>query len=209
MPSSSKPLSKPQTYSQPSASTVQKPRNKDSSQPTGENFNFATTGRKVDCLEPVVVACRRTHAFLGREARTKILMRNKTYAKKYCSLPRDTTIPEDHGPAGQWHLWEWWAGSARVTSTGERKGLVCGFPVSHCYGWDLGLPHHQAALLKLQAKHKVIILYGAPLCSPWSQSNTTMPEETKALIQQEQLEIFSFFEHACNLQTAAGYFYVF
>ena len=36
-----------------------------------------------------------------------------------------------------------------------------------------------------------------------------MPEETKALIQQEQLEIFDFFEHACKRQTAAGYFFLF
>ena len=130
----------------------------------------------------------------------KRVMQNKTYQKKYQGLPKGTPIPEYEEQEGTWDFWEFWAGSAKLTRTAKRYGLRTGPPISHEWGWCLSLETHRQEIQRLFWKHKPRIIWGAPLCSPWSQSCTTLDPTVKQTVRKEQLDIFLFFEQLCNEQ---------
>ena len=142
---------------------------------------------------------KRTHAYMNKIARREKLMTNATYRKKYS--PLTTPPPEliDIEP-GQWDFWELWAGCGRLTSAVSKLGLKCGPPITKECGWDLSLPSHQKVLWALYIKHRPRVVYGAPVCGPWSQSSTTMQPDIKELLRSEQLECFTFFVKICREQ---------
>ena len=139
------------------------------------------------------------------------LAKSATYQRKYRPLPPLTPVPPlDNIAKGQWDLWEWWAGTGNMTKTAHVDcQLVCGPPVTRETGWELSLPHHQLALLHLLDTHKPLILYAGPTCAPWSQANTTMEPELKALVRQLEENVFSFYASACRKQVREGRDYVF
>ena len=146
----------------------------------------------------------RTHAFMSKLARRDKLLQNSTYRKKYAPLHKDSPIPNVTIPAGRWDFWEWWAGSARLTKAVIKKGLVAGPPITRELGWDLTLETHQRFLRLLYEKHAPQVLFAAPTCGPWSRSCTTMADETKQLIREEQVEAFQFFLEHVEKQTKAN-----
>ena len=135
----------------------------------------------------------------------EFLLGNNTYRKKYRPFPSDTPLPITEGiQRGQWDVWEWWSGTGKFTRSCKKRGLLVGPPISHETGWDLLLPEHRARLRELFLLHRPKFLMGAPLCSPWSISNTTMCLMTKELIRKQQLQAFEFFTELCEVQHREG-----
>ena len=133
------------------------------------------------------------------------LLKNQTYKKKYQGLPADTPIPDlTNMLRGKWDFWELWAGSAELTKACKDAGLRCGPPITHATGWCLSLPHHRAKIKELLLLHRPEVLFGAPLCSVWSNSNTTMHDDIKDAIKAEQMIMLMFFHELSVLQTNAG-----
>ena len=176
-----------------------KPKNAEEEDDIGEHPQaaFATLATLVN----------RTHAFMSRLSRREKLLTNATYKRKYQPLPIDTPYPSCHIEPGQWHFWEWWAGCAKLTREIKKLGLTCGPPVTKELGWDLSLKSHQTELLRLYNLHKPMIVFGEPVCGPWSRSSTNMDPEIKRLLRQEQVECFSFFRMIVDLQDKAHRFY--
>ena len=127
-------------------------------------------------------------------------MTNSTYRKKYQPLPPDTPVPKVHIAPGKWMFWELWAGTGHLTKAVSRLGLTCGPPITKELGWDLSLASHQQALMKMYLEHEPEIVFGAPVCGPWSQSNTNMDPTIKDLLRKEQMEAFLFFHRLVQLQ---------
>ena len=134
--------------------------------------------------------------------------KNQTYKKKYAPLPLDTPVPVVDLPPGRWDFWEWWSGAGELTKQCKKEGLKCGPPISHETGWCLMIPAHRKRLLELYWEYTPAILFGAPLCSPWSQANTTMNPEFKHDMRIMQLEAFKFFHDCCVLQDKYGRAYL-
>jgi hypothetical protein len=140
------------------------------------------------------------------------LAKSETYKRKYQPLPPTTTVPHidpREMAKGTWDLWEWWSGTGTLSRTARHIGLVTGPPVSRETGWDLSLPHHQTALLHLQSMHEPWILFGSPVCAPWSQACTTMDPELKIIIRDLEEATFSFYAKACLTQHRNGRYYLF
>ena len=140
---------------------------------------------------------------MSKVARRMKLEQNATYPKKYAALPESTPIPVVEIPEGKWDLWEWWAGTCRLTKACIKKGLVCGPPLTRERGWELTNKTHQQFIRMLFDKHAPEVLFGAPTCGPWSRSNTTMDSEIKRLLREEQVEAFDFFLEHVRKQTRA------
>ena len=115
-----------------------------------------------------------------------------------------TPVPNCSLVSGQWDFWEFWSGSGKLTATCIRKGLKCGPPLSHETGWCFLLPAHREAIKQLYLEHRPLVLWGSPLCSPWSTANTTMNPDLKKLVRQQQIEYFSFYADLCHLQYHCG-----
>jgi hypothetical protein len=130
--------------------------------------------------------------------------RNQTYKAKYAPLPAVTTVPHVDLPVGKWQFWEWWSGKGNLTRQCRKEGLKCGPPISHETGWCLMLAPHRRRLKELLLEHEPAVLFGAPLCSPWSQANTTMDWEFKQDMRKMQLEVFQFFHDCCHIQAKYG-----
>ena len=142
----------------------------------------------------------------------KLLEQSNTYNKKYKGLPRNTPvpdIPEKYMKHRTWDVWEWWAGEAGVTKAAEQEKLTTGPPISHNTGWCLKIPEHRQRLLELLALKKVKVLFGAPVCSAWSRSNTTMDPRLKSLIRDEERDVFQFWIKATEIQIANGRHYLY
>ena len=106
-------------------------------------------------------------------------------------------------------MWEWWSGTGTLSRTAQHIGLTAGPPVSKETGWDISLPHHQTALLHLQALHEPWILFGSPVCAPWSQACTTMEDDLKIIIRELEESTFSFYAKCCLIQHRNGRFYMY
>ena len=179
----------------------------DFAQPSAEsNANAERSNQTMHMpMHPAFVGfVNRTHAFMSKLARRDKLLQNSTYRKKYAPLPKDSPIPDVTIPEGKWDFWEWWAGSARLTKAVIRKGLIAGPPITRELGWDLTLETHQRFLRLLFDKHAPEVLFAAPTCGPWSRSCTTMADETKQLIREEQVEAFNFFLEHVEKQSKAN-----
>ena len=125
--------------------------------------------------------------------------------KKHAGLPKDTPPPTGwekllHGP--QWDFWEWWSGSGHMTQEALRLGLNCGPPIDILGGWDINLKSHQDALLLTFRARRPKVIFGAPCCTIWSNSNTTTPENVKREIRAQQLSGIKFYVAICAEQTA-------
>ena len=140
----------------------------------------------------------------------RLMEHSKTYREKYKPLPPDTPVPDTSSlPKGQWDFWEWWGGTGKLTAMCRKEELKCGPVVTHATGWCLSIPTHRQRLLELLSIHQPKLLFGAPVCGPWSQSSTTMDPELKEAIRIEQAFIFEFFCTACKIQTRSGRFYLY
>jgi hypothetical protein len=139
------------------------------------------------------------------------LARSETYKRKYKPLPPLSPVPGlDNISKGPWHLWEWWAGCARLTTIARATAkLIVGPPITRECGWDLSLPHHQISLLHLLDVHKPLVLYGGPTCAPWSQACTTMGAELREAILLLEERTFGFFADCCKKQHREGRYHLY
>ena len=115
-----------------------------------------------------------------------ILNNNKTYQTKYRGLPAGTAVPPidlKFTKHAAWDFWEWWAGEAVLSHTGEKLGVRVGPPITWTTGWCLKLNAHQQALKHLLSVYKPWLLFGAPTCSPWSTACTTLQKEVKEVVR--------------------------
>lgn len=135
------------------------------------------------------------------------LEQNATYRKKYRGLPPTTPVPNVSDTGPQWEVWEWWAGSGRLTKMCSKLGLVCGPIISHSTGWCLKIDSHRKRLRQLLLARKPKILFGAPTCSPWSNASTNMAPDIKQMIREEEMVMLNFFFECCELQHAASRLY--
>ena len=133
--------------------------------------------------------------------------------KKYAGLPPNTPPPEGwekllHGP--QWDFWEWWAGSSNLTREALNQLLSCGPPIDYdiLTGWDMNNKSHQNALECILKARRPRVLFGAPCCSIWSNSNTTTPENVKKEIRDQQMSGLKFFRDKCREQVSNGWGYL-
>jgi hypothetical protein len=136
-----------------------------------------------------------------------------TYIRnKYAGLPAHTPPPDIsqwlHGP--RWTLWEFWAGSGRLSRTMGKYKLAdgtqatAGPPVSWEFGWDLRNPTHTDALKVLYRNRQPFVVFAAPSCGPWSSSSTNLDAETKNAIREVELKALNFYLEIAQLQSAKG-----
>ena len=128
---------------------------------------------------------------ITREAKS-ILMSQKT-CERYAGLPADAPVPSTSGmPRGIFDFWEWWAGSAvlttRMSRSSYKKGQVkCGPPISWEFGWDLRNATHRKQLKDLHRNHTPQLMWFATTCGPWSNSNTNMDPVELAKIRAVEM----------------------
>ena len=65
-------------------------------------------------------------------------------------------------------LWEWFAGSGRLSTTARAKNLSHLPPCDYRWGINIGFWHHQITLLWNLLMYPVDVLFAAPSCTPWS-----------------------------------------
>ena len=147
-------------------------------------------------------------SLLDRRTRHEKLMDNPTYRRKYQPLPSTSPVPTPVLTAGRWDFWELWSGSGTLTKAAQHVGLSTGPLVSREYGWELSLPSHQTALLAIYEEHLPIVLFGAPTCSPWSSSNTTMAKDVLDQIRAIESETFEFYLKLCKRQHNRSCFHI-
>jgi hypothetical protein len=146
-----------------------------------------------------------TAALRKTEKVCRILNSNQTYNKKYRGLPSHTPCPDTSNlTRGKWDVWEFWSGGGKLTKACLQLGLFCGPPLSHETGWCLLLSHHRQRIKELFLIHRPRLIMGAPVCSPWSNSCTTLDPAVKALVRAEQLIALNFFLELCQLQAESG-----
>jgi hypothetical protein len=149
---------------------------------------------------------------LGKMMRTNSIFLSSYAKKKYFSFPPTTPPPswEQYLIGPQWTFWEWWSGKGTLTKAMSRQVLangqraIVGPPISHETGWDLNLPTHQSALKQLQLARKPKILFFAPTCGPWSQSNTTMASEDIHEIRTRDMCGIAFLCESAAVQVSHG-----
>ncbi len=138
-----------------------------------------------------------------------MLQGNARILKKYRGLDPDTPVPEySHFLKGpRWDIWEWWAGSAKVSRCfGKLRKILgreprVGPPISYNTGWDLRNVRHQRALREIQEARRPAVLIAEPQCSLWSNSNTTMDPSLKESLRQSEAGAHTFLSShlTCNI----------
>ena len=82
-------------------------------------------------------------------------------------------------------------------------------PIDLVDGWDINIKGHQSALELILRARRPRILYGAPDCGIWSNSNTSTPENVKREVRELQMSGLRFWRDKCFEQLAIGRSYLF
>ena len=104
----------------------------------------------------------------------------------------------------QWHVWEWFSGSGRLSLLLMTAGLIVGFPVDLRYGWDVNNPSHANMLRMAQKEFQPGVLHMSPDCGPWSVSGNTRPPELRLEDRRRDRNALRLVQEAAEVQDQHG-----
>ena len=97
-------------------------------------------------------------------------------------------------------MWEWYCGSATLSSYLREQQISHLPPIDYRYGWNLSKREHQVLLLDAQLTVGVQALFASPNCAPWGSNSRSMNSEYRIAKREEENPTLLFLAVACFFQ---------
>ncbi len=97
-------------------------------------------------------------------------------------------------------LWEWYSGSASLSTFLKHEHVSHLPPLDYRYGWNLSNVIHQSIAIRCLLSIRVETLFASPNCAPWGNNSRCLPKDVKVRKREEETLTLTFLAAACFIQ---------
>jgi len=94
-------------------------------------------------------------------------------------------------------VWEWYSGSAALSSHLKKEKVVHLPPLDYRYGWNLSKRLHQMKALNVLLTIGCYCLFASPNCAPWGNNSRSSPPGMREEKRAEETSTLTFLAVAC------------
>ena len=105
-------------------------------------------------------------------------------------------------------MWEWFAGSGRLSAAARASGVSHLPPLDYRWGVDLGEISTQIRVLWTFLVYGCEVLFAAPACTPWGANARGWPSDKRTAQRTHQRPALQFLAAVCVLQQLLGRTYI-